>query len=559
MSGMDFTCAAPAKGQGEYYGVLTVAAYLRISDEDEDRGQAAKTESDSIANQRNLITDFISRMPEFDGAEVIEFCDDGWSGKNFTRPAVRKMLDMARQGKIHCIVVKDLSRFGRDYLEVGNYISRVFPFLGIRFIVVNDGFDSIRPMEADSLETSFKTLIYDIYSRDISRKVRSAKRIKAEKGEFLSPFAPYGYKKDGEKKNHLVIDPETAGIVRKIFEMAADGQTTEKIARTLNMDQVSTPMLQKHSAGCTRKWKSIHEENFWTHNTVGVILRDERNTGMNIFGKRMRDEIGRSHTVKKDRGEWISVSGTHQGIVTREEFDRAQEQMRRFQERGCGKPGGSPFLKKVRCGICGHIMARAGKKKPYYVCHTPRVTDKYACPVERMPEKDFEEAVLKQLRIQALYAVDLSRIWEEKQRLRKQDTEGMRKALSRLKESRSALDNHIRDIYEKTIFGEMDKEAYLKEKKLASEEKDQINQRIRELEAELQNASENGRLENKFTDSFQQYTEIEELTADIVNDVLQEIVVFPDRVFNIVWNYRDELESLLLDVNTKKQAENSEN
>ena len=154
---MDFTCSAPAKGQGECSGVLTVAAYLRISDEDVDRGQAAKTESDSIANQRNLITDFISRMPEFDGAEVIEFCDDGWSGKNFTRPAVWKMLDMARKGKIHCIVVKDLSRFGRDYLEVGNYISRVFPFLGIRFIAVNDGFDSIRPMEADSLETSFKS------------------------------------------------------------------------------------------------------------------------------------------------------------------------------------------------------------------------------------------------------------------------------------------------------------------------------------------------------------------------------------------------------------------
>lgn len=134
----------------------------------------------------------------------------------------------------------------------------------------------------------------------------------------------------------------------------------------------------------------------------------------------------------------------------------------------------------------------------------------------------------------------------------------MRKNLSRLKESRSALDNHIRDIYEKTIFGEMDKEAYLKEKKLVSEEKDQINQRIREQEAELRNASESGRLENKFTDSFQQYTEIEELTADIVNDVLQEIVVFPDRVFNIVWNYRDELENLLLDVNMKKQAENSE-
>lgn len=199
MSGMDFT-AEPAKGQGEYSGGLTVAAYLRISDEDADRGQAAKTESDSIANQRNLITDFISRMPEFDGAEVIEFCDDGWSRKNFTRPAVREMLDLARQGKIHCIVVKDLSRFGRDYLEVGNYISRVFPFLGIRFIAVNDGFDSIRPMEADSLETSFKTLIYDIYSRDISRKVRSAKKSRRKKGSSFRLLRHMAIRKTGRRK-----------------------------------------------------------------------------------------------------------------------------------------------------------------------------------------------------------------------------------------------------------------------------------------------------------------------------------------------------------------------
>ncbi len=190
MTGMGTLYAASGKALRKQDGRMTVARYLRISDEDADTGQAAKTESDSIANQRNLLTEFISRMPEFDGADIIEFCDDGWSGKNFTRPAVREMLEQARQGKIQCIVVKDLSRFGRNYLEVGNYISRVFPFLGIRFIAVNDGFDSIRPMDADSLETSFKTLLYDIYSRDISRKVRSAKKMKAEKGEFLSPFAP---------------------------------------------------------------------------------------------------------------------------------------------------------------------------------------------------------------------------------------------------------------------------------------------------------------------------------------------------------------------------------
>lgn len=246
----------------KYGGELTVAAYLRISNEDTDRKQAVKAESDSIAGQRAMLADFISRMPEFGSARIIEFCDDGWSGKNFSRPAVQEMLGQARQGKIQCIIVKDLSRFGRDYLEVGNYISRVFPFLGIRFIAVNDGFDSIRPMEADSLEISFKALLYDIYSRDISRKTRSAKKYKAQKGEFLAPFAPYGYRKDPEKKNRLSIDPETAGTVKRIFRMAADGKTTEQIARVLNLERVPTPMQQKRIAGCQHRWKGIHEDNF---------------------------------------------------------------------------------------------------------------------------------------------------------------------------------------------------------------------------------------------------------------------------------------------------------
>lgn len=557
MTGMGTLYASSGKELWKQGSRITVAKYLRISDEDADTGQAAKTESDSIANQRNLLTEFIRRMPEFDGADIIEFCDDGWSGKNFARPAVREMLEQARQGKSQCIVVKDLSRFGRNYLEVGNYISRVFPFLGIRFIAVNDGFDSIRPMDADSLETSFKTLLYDIYSRDISRKVRSAKKMKAAKGEFLSPFAPYGYLKDKERKNHLVIDPETAGTVRRIFHMAADGQNTEQIARILNLEQVPTPMQQKRMAGCPRKWHGIHDDNFWLRDTVGLILRDERYTGMNIFGKRIRDEIGNTHTVKNDRDKWIAVDNTHDGIVTREEFDRAQAQMRRYAEHPC-RPGCSPFRKKVRCGVCGHIMARTGKKKPYYSCHTPRVTDAYACPVERVPEKDLEDAVLKQLRIQALYAVDASRIWEEKRRLKKQDAGSIRKAISKLQESGRVLENHIREIYEKTVFGEMDKAEYLIEKNAASEKRDAIYLKIKELEAELQNAGADGKLENRYVDSFTKYTEIEKLTVEIVTDVLQEIRVYPGRRLNIVWNYRDELEKLLLDINMRDEAGNTE-
>lgn len=163
---------------------MKVAIYLRISSEDGDLKDTGKAESESISNQRGLLLNFISSRSEFSGWEVSEFCDDGWSGKNFERPDFLRMMEQIKQGQIDCVLVKDLSRFGRDYLVVGNYISRVFPFLGVRFIAVNDGFDSSRPQDIDSLDTSFKTLIYDLYSRELSGKVKNAKRMRAEKACF---------------------------------------------------------------------------------------------------------------------------------------------------------------------------------------------------------------------------------------------------------------------------------------------------------------------------------------------------------------------------------------
>lgn len=226
----------------------TTAKYIRLSSEDDDLKRAGKSESNSVTNQRNLLDAFISCTPELADTTVVEFCDDGWSGKNFERPAVQEMLAQVREGKIQCIIVKDLSRFGRNYLEVGNYISYVFPFLGIRFIAVNDGFDSIRPTDIDSLDTSFKNLLDDLYSRDLSRKVRSAKKFRAQRGDFLSPFAPYGYIKDPANKNRLMIDPEAAKIVRSIFRLAAEGKDTKQIAILLNRDSVPTPMIYKRLA-----------------------------------------------------------------------------------------------------------------------------------------------------------------------------------------------------------------------------------------------------------------------------------------------------------------------
>lgn len=528
----------------------TIAGYIRLSSEDRDIKKSGKLESNSITNQRHLIRDYISRQPDLAGANLIELCDDGWSGKNFERPGIKKLLQQAREGKIHCIIVKDLSRFGRDYLMVGNYISRVFPFLGVRFIAINDGFDSIRPLDMDSLETSFKTLLYDIYSRDLSRKVRSAKRLKAERGAFLSPFAPYGFIKDPSNKNHLLVDPEAAETVQRIFQAAIGGQSTVQIAQMLNAQQLPTPMLYKRTSGCSRTiWPSIQEENFWTDTMIIKILRDERYLGKAVYGKRTRDSVGNAHTVKVNRSDWVVVAHTHENIITQEEFDQAQAQLRKWAERDNSPIKGHPLYQKVRCGICGHILTRHKAKHPYYLCKTPRVTSAYACSTEKLLESDLMAALLENLRIQASYAVKINRIWEEQHRKRHLDIAATQKSLLVLKGRKDRLEQQIKGMYEDFALGNMSKTEYLETKSTVTKERVALTEQIAALEAQLENSSKDGKLQNRFVDSFQKYAAVQEITAEIMNDVLKEVIVYPDCKLEIVWNFREDYEKLLLATN----------
>lgn len=529
---------------------LVIAKYLRISDEDTDIKRLGKAESDSIGNQRRLIEDFISQKTEFAGADIVEFCDDGWSGKNFERPAVKNMLEQVKCGGINCIIVKDLSRFGRDYLTVGNYISRVFPFLGVRFIAINDGLDSVNAMEVDSLETSFRTLLYDLYSRDLSYKVRSARQFKAKRGDFLSPFAPYGYAKAADNKNKLVPDPEASKIVHRIFKMAAEGIGLVQIARTLNDERVLTPMMYKRKSGCSRsEWPCVSTDNFWTDDTVVKILRDERYTGRTVYGKHMRDEVGKNHVVHVQQTDWIVVENTHQGIVSKEEFERAREQLREYSEHKTAVSGrkGTALYKKVRCGICGHTMKRVNTKQPYYFCTTPHLTAAYPCMEDPILESDMMETILTELRMQALYTIEISHIWEEIQQDMKRDANVTAKMLSSLRESYTKLESAIQGLYEKFAFGELDKDGYLKAKRDAAQKRDELSFQIEKLEAKLKkmkNLNVDNALENQFADYFKQDVKIETLTAEIVADVLDGIVVYPDYKLNIIWNYQEDLRQL---------------
>jgi len=522
---------------------MTAAIYLRLSSEDADLKNTSKTESESISNQRNLLRTFLRERDEFRDADVLEFCDDGYSGKNFERPGFISMMDEIRNGRIQCVLVKDLSRFGRDYLVVGNYISRVFPFLGVRFIAVNDGFDSSRPQDIDSLDTSFKTLIYDLYSRELSRKVRSAKRQRAEKGLFISPFAPYGFVKDPEDKNRLLPDPEAAETVRRIFQLVADGTPPIRIAAMLNREGVRSPMLYKREAGCSRdRWPSIHEDNFWIPATITNMVCDERYIGSNIFGKRERDLIGNVHTVKKDRTDWIVAENMHESIVSRELFAAAQAKMKRIGEKPPANSGRNLLRRKVKCGTCGFSMSLHNGNKPKYFCPTAKLETEYRCSAEGVLQTDVNDAVVTLIRCYAQYAVDWQKLMELDRQRHKDDGRQRIRQLAVLQGQKNQCEKRLQDIYEHLAEGLIGKDEYLSQKAGITEQMQTIDAQIRAAELNRRESDSNG---SAFIEAYKAYTELETLTAEIADELVERVILYPDCRMEIILHGRNEFALLM--------------
>lgn len=271
--------------RGDSEGVFYATPYYRISNDDGDLVVSGKGESNSISNQRSLIEDYVKDKPEIILCE--ERVDDGFSGVDFRRPAFLQMMEDVKAGKTNCIIVKDLSRFGRNYIEVGRFVQKIFPYLGVRFIAVNDNYDSANGNDAeDSIMLPFKNLMNDSYSRDLSVKVRSQFEIKRKKGEFIGSFAVYGYKKNPENKNQLVVDAYAAGVVRDIFRWRLSGMSNEKIAERLNDQGVLSPAEYKRSLGL-RYQSGFHVEGqaMWSPVAIGRILSNQTYLGWVVQGK----------------------------------------------------------------------------------------------------------------------------------------------------------------------------------------------------------------------------------------------------------------------------------
>ena len=334
----------------EKWNVYHAAIYLRLSKDDGDISfSSKKQESNSIQSQRELLTAFLRQHPEME--LYGEYKDDGWTGTNFDRPDFQRMLEDVKAGKINCIVVKDLSRFGRDYILCGKYIEKVFPQLGVRFIAVNDGYDTLTATGTDSIVVPFKNLINDSYSRDISIKVRTNLEVKRRQGACIANFAVYGYAKDPEDKNHLVEDPYAAGVVRDIFTWAVEGLSPGSIASRLNQLGVLSPMEYKKSQGLRFKTQfKTSSQAQWSHVAVRRILQNEVYIGNLVQGKRTSPNHKTKKTVVKSQDAWVRVEGTHQAIVPQAQFALVQQLLGQDTRASALQQAVAPYSGRIFCG-----------------------------------------------------------------------------------------------------------------------------------------------------------------------------------------------------------------
>ena len=349
----------------------TIALYMRLSDEDDNL--AAHEESNSISHQRKLMLDHIQKLPELKDCNIMEFSDDGYSGADFSRPNFVKMMDLVKAGKIQVIVTKDYSRLGRDYLEVGNYMECIFPVLQVRYISVNDNYDSANSFgSTGGMSVALKNLVNALYCKDASKKVRAAKAVLAKQGKYIAAFAPFGYQKSEDDKHMLVPDPVTAPVVQLIFELAIKGMKYTEIANYLNNNGYDSIFEYYQKIGVKRCYERDIGEHMWSASTVMEILYNEVYIG-SVINNKTADNIDTGHqVVQRDKEDWIIVENCHEPLVSVEDFKLAHKMIAR-REVTKRKPNGKWRKSYIRCGICGKGLYKYGNKSSYR-CHNGHVS-----------------------------------------------------------------------------------------------------------------------------------------------------------------------------------------
>lgn len=381
------------------------AAYIRLSREDGD-----KAESDSIGNQKKLIADFIKESEDF--ALYDTYIDDGYTGTRFDRPAFLRMLTDIEAGTVNCVIVKDLSRFGRDYIDTGKYLERYFPERNVRFISITDHIDSAR--QAYDMLLPIKNIFNEQYARDISKKIHASVSTKQKAGEFIGAFASYGYQKSPADKNKLLIDEYAAQIVRRIFDLYRQGVGKIRIAGILNEEGIVCPSEYKRLNGQRyRNSNRLSSTSYWTYSTINRILQNEMYIGNMVQGKKSQQMRGKAKA--QDRADWIVVPHTHEAIIDRTTWESVQDLLKRRTRTLPLNANQSIFAGFLKCGDCGRSLAKKTPAKKtdadsVYYCGTYVRSGRQFCTPHKIPHSVLEDILQKDLRILLQNAGDLQKL-----------------------------------------------------------------------------------------------------------------------------------------------------
>ena len=522
--------------------VWNTCGYVRLSHEDGD-----KEESNSVTGQKDLIRDYLSRNPEL--RECGMKVDDGYTGSNFDRPAFQEMMAEVKAGKINCIVVKDLSRFGRDHLGVGEYIEKIFPFMGVRFIAINDNYDSLHSnVESDELIIPFKNLINEAYCRDTSIKIRSQLEIKRRRGDFIGSFAVFGYRKDPADRHRLLVDDYAAEVVRDIFAWKLDGLSAGDIAARLSASGIPTPMDYKQSQGMNYSTSfRIKEKSEWSAGMILRILKNPVYTGVLEQGRVTTPSYRVKRLVNKPREEWAVVENCHEAIINYYDFESVQKALALDARTTESGKAVDLFSGMVNCGECGGAMIKktvpSGKKKyTYYVCATHK--NEKTCFSHGIRDTALTEIVLEFLKKHIRDVIDLADL------LAMTDTAQLQKAKvqklrERLDAKEAEIDRYHRllcSLYESLADGLIDQSEYQNLKKSYTNRRTQAEEQADAIRGEMEqeiNRSDQGL---GWIEEFRRYQNIEVLDRSIVVRLIERILIFRDRRVDIVYRWQNEFQ-----------------
>ena len=529
-----------------------IGKYIRLSDADRDlMKKEGKTESESVSHQKALIQNFVNEKKDLKDCEQYEFFDDGFSGTNFDRPSFEKLIEQIKRGKINCVIVKDFSRFGRDYIELGDYLERIFPFMGVRFISINDHYDSLDYKgTTGGLDVVMKNIVYDYYSKDLSVKVMTAKRAKMKRGLYGGGHVPYGYRKRRDDKHKLEIDPEAAEVVREIFDAALEGMRVVDIAEQLNDKGYETPSAYyRRMHPGTKKFANASKLSCWNIYSVNSILQNKVYYGVVVGHKREAIAPCSSHTVSVPEDEQIMVENCHPGIVTKEEFLKVQKRFRKQypqkDDRRYSKE--RPLVGKAICGTCGRSMnfrayVAKGREYSYILCPHARHQKAAQCCKKYCREADINEAVWQSVRNLMDMADGAAK--KLKERADKAQGENLKLAtkLAKLQQDKEKCETERFSNVDRFMAGNLDKDEYQRIRQELMRKAKRLDIQIGEVSAELHEmeaAADDGVREA--LDTMKGHSGEKELTREIAEAFVDKILIYDPEHIEIRWKFPDEV------------------